>query len=108
MKADIYTSGHSANATAFMAKRSFDSHGLFFAQYLGSGSSILDCGCGPGSITIGIAERVYPGSIVGVDVGTSQLTLATSAATARAVSNVSFKSADCYSLPFDAKDGLIN
>jgi hypothetical protein len=50
-----YTPGHSENATDFMSKRSFDSHGQFFSPHLSVGLSVLDCGCGPGSITVGVA-----------------------------------------------------
>jgi hypothetical protein len=40
-----YTPGHSANATAFMAARSFGSHGEFIKRYLTPGMKVLDCGC---------------------------------------------------------------
>ena len=29
--------------------------------------SLLDCGCGPGTITIGLAEVLAPGRVVGID-----------------------------------------
>ncbi len=102
MKAESYTPGHSQNATDFMSKRSFDSHGQFFSEYLTAGVSVLDCGCGPGSITFGIAERVFPGQVVGVDFGASQIARASAAATTSSVRNVTFQTADSYSLPFDA------
>ena len=57
---DTYLPGHSRNATDFMARRSLDSHGDFFLPYLTTGHAVLDCGCGPGTITLGIAERVTP------------------------------------------------
>ncbi len=42
------TPGHSVNATAFMAARSFTTHGGFIEPYLKLGMNVLDCGCGPG------------------------------------------------------------
>ena len=36
---------------------------------------LLDCGCGPGSISIGLAEAVAPGQVVGVDIEPSQYRL---------------------------------
>jgi SAM-dependent methyltransferase len=84
-----------------MAKRSLQSHGGFFAPYLTVGVSVLDCGCGPGSITRGIARAVRPGRVVGVDFGPSQIEQATALATDEGVENVSFEVADCYSLPFE-------
>lgn len=97
-----YTPGHSQNASDFMAKRSLASHGQFFAQYLRPGLSVLDCGCGPGSITLGIAEAVYPGNTVGIDLGESQIARAKAAISGTSQANVAFQVAACYSLPFPA------
>ena len=49
------------------AKRSAESQAAFFLPHLRSGMELLDLGCGPGSITIGLAERVAPGRTVGFD-----------------------------------------
>lgn len=100
LTADVYTPGHSRNATAFMAQRSLQSHGQFFLPHLAAGLSVLDCGCGPGSITLGIAEAVTPGTVAGIDFGSSQIEDARAAARRRGLKNVSFETADCYALPF--------
>src|ERR1700741_369822 len=101
MTAKRYTPGHTSNASDFMAKRSLQSHGQFFLNHLTPGVSVLDCGCGPGSITLGIARAVYPGLVTGIDFGGSQIERATARATEEAVSNVTFRVADCYALPFE-------
>ena len=49
------------------AKRSAESQAAFFLPHLRSGMELLDVGCGPGSITIGLAERVAPGRTIGFD-----------------------------------------
>lgn len=95
---ETYTPGHTENATTFMAARSLATHGQFFARHLTPGLSVLDCGCGPGAITLGIAQTVSPGPVVGVDAGPSQVERATAAAAG--VPNASFRVADCYRLPF--------
>lgn len=100
MTTDVYTPGHSQNATDFMAKRSVKSHGAFFVPQLAAGLSVLDCGCGPGSITLGIAGLVSPGQVVGVDFGSSQIDRARAAAHRAGIANVEFRTADCYALPF--------
>jgi SAM-dependent methyltransferase len=100
MNAESYTPGHTANASDFMARRSLQSHGQFFLGHLTPGVSVLDCGCGPGTITLGIARAVRPGPVTGVDFGASQVERATARATAEAVANVTFRVADCYALPF--------
>src|SRR5215472_16524509 len=93
-----YTPGHSTNATAFMAARSFGSHGEFVRPYLVAGMKVLDCGCGPGAISVGLAEAVGPaGHVTGVDFGESQIEVAK----ARATSNLTFRVASIYELPFE-------
>jgi ubiquinone/menaquinone biosynthesis C-methylase UbiE len=101
MKTESYTPGHSTNATDFMSKRSLASHGAFFDRHLRAGMRVLDCGCGPGSITLGIARRVAPAETVGVDFSESQIIRAKKDALERAVANVRFLNAGCYSLPFE-------
>jgi 2-polyprenyl-3-methyl-5-hydroxy-6-metoxy-1,4-benzoquinol methylase len=93
-----YTPGHSANATAFMAARSFSSHGEFIRPYIKPGITVLDCGCGPGAISVGLAEAVGPaGHVIGVDLGESQVQVAK----ARGNPNLSFQVASVYELPFE-------
>jgi ubiquinone/menaquinone biosynthesis C-methylase UbiE len=101
MKSESYTPGHTANATDFMSKRTLQSHGAFFQQYLSSGLSVLDCGCGPGSITQGIVAAVHPGKVVGVDFGESQIERAKKDVAEHNIKNVEFIAASCYSLPFE-------
>jgi SAM-dependent methyltransferase len=93
-----YTPGHSANATAFMAARSFSSHGEFIRPYIKPGLTVLDCGCGPGAISVGLAEAVGPaGHVTGIDFGESQIQVAQ----ARGNPNLSFQVASVYALPFE-------
>jgi len=98
---ETYTLGYSDTALGFVSRRTLESHGAFFIPYLHPGMTVLDCGCGPGSITLGIAARVgNHGSVVGVDMDESQVRLATANAAARAVTNVSFRTGSAYALPF--------
>ena len=92
-----YTPGHSASATNFMAQRTFDSHGAFFIDFIQPGHEVLDCGCGPGSITHGVAGKCFPGKVTGIDFGESQIDFARQAAP----DNATFQTADCTDLPFD-------
>ncbi|MBI5570623.1 MAG: methyltransferase domain-containing protein [Desulfomonile tiedjei] len=103
MPSESYTPGHTQNAMDFMSRRTLESHGQFFLPHLASGLSVLDCGCGPGTITLNIAVRVTPSQVVGVDLSASQIELAAANARRESVSNVEFKTADCYALPFDDK-----
>jgi ubiquinone/menaquinone biosynthesis C-methylase UbiE len=76
MNHEAYTPGHTRNSTDFMAERSFESHGSFFAPYIDRSHIVLDVGCGPGSISIGIARAVSSGRLHAVDFGESQINTA--------------------------------
>src|SRR6266850_7606710 len=39
----------------------------FLAPHLRGGMRLIDCGCGPGSITVDLAQAVAPGEAIGVD-----------------------------------------
>jgi SAM-dependent methyltransferase len=64
--------------------------------------SLLDVGCGPGTITIDLARRVQPGRVVGLDADHGVIAAAREAAGEAGVP-VEFAVADAYSLP--AGDG---
>jgi len=62
--------------------------------------TLLDCGCGPGSITVDLAEIIAPGETVGIDLAQAQLGHAQDVAAQRGVSNVRFELANVHDLPF--------
>jgi ubiquinone/menaquinone biosynthesis C-methylase UbiE len=68
--------------------------------HLKKGMTLLDCGCGPGTITLGLAEAVAPGQVVGLDLEASQITLARKLAEERKLKTVDFKVGSVYELPF--------
>lgn len=72
----------------------------FFLPHLHSGMSLLDCGCGVGSITLDLAAIVAPGRVVGLDLDERQLALARRAAAQRGLTNVIFQRGNVYDLPF--------
>lgn len=100
MPDERYTLGYADEAIRFLDRRSLDSHGAFFAPLLLAGMAVLDCGCGPGGITRGIAARVAPGHVTGIDRDASQVELAARRAAQAGVGNVTFRAASVYELPF--------
>ena len=65
------------------------------------GQRLLDVGCGPGTITIDLAARVAPGSVVGLDRSQRVVEVARDAARSAGATNVAFQVGDVYALPFD-------
>ncbi len=61
---------------------------------------LLDVGCGPGAITVGLAGVVAPGEVVGVDFQATQVDQARALAAERGVVNARFEIGDAYQLPF--------
>lgn len=84
----------------FIATRTAETQAAFLLPHLRPGMDLLDCGCGPGSITVGLARRVAPGRVVGIDINPSQIELAQSSAAEQNVPNLRFETADIYALPF--------
>lgn len=74
--------------------------GGFFTPFLRSGMRLLDCGCGPGSITVGLAELVAPGEVIGIDASADLIASAQDNAASAGLSNATFQTGDVYSLPF--------
>jgi len=97
---ETYTPGYSEVAAAFMVRRRLDPNGAFFLPYLQPGISVLDCGCGPGSITRDIAKQVSPGKVTGVDVNADQVAAAAREAKSQGIANVEFRQGSAYALPF--------
>src|SRR5215831_13844206 len=76
---------------AEMALRTAAKEGAFFLPFLRPGMRVLDLGCGPGSITLGLAEAVAPGEAIGVDLQPSQVAQAQALSVAWGVTNARFE-----------------
>jgi SAM-dependent methyltransferase len=96
---EVYIASH-REQVSYTGTRTATEWVPFFLPHLRPGMSLLDCGCGVGSITLDLAERVAPGQVVGVDLDASQIALARAEAGRRGLSNVRFEVASIYELPF--------
>ncbi|MEM6650718.1 MAG: methyltransferase domain-containing protein [Pseudomonadota bacterium] len=68
-----------------------------------TGAAALDVGCGPGDVTLRLAELVGPaGRIVGVDTNDKALEKARDRAAAAQAANITFQCGDVYALPIKA------
>lgn len=97
---DTYAVGYRPEVVDFFSSRRAAKQAAFFVPYLSSGITLLDCGCGPGSLTTDLAEVVVPGEAYGIDIEPSQILAARKHAASRGVRNVHFAVASVYELPY--------
>lgn len=93
-----YQHGHHASVVTDHAKRTADVAASFFLPFLEPGMRLLDIGCGPGSITSGLAQRVAPAETIGIDPSPSVIETARSLAGGMA--HLTFEVGDIYRPPF--------
>jgi ubiquinone/menaquinone biosynthesis C-methylase UbiE len=97
---ETYTHGHAPAVVQQHARRTADEAAAFLLPELRPGMRLLDVGCGPGSITRGLAERVAPGLVVGLDLSRETLEAARGDAAARGLDNLRYEEGSVYELPF--------
>jgi SAM-dependent methyltransferase len=94
-----YTHGHHESVLRSHRWRTADNSAAYLVPHLRPGQALLDVGCGPGTITVDLADRVSPGSAVGVDASIEVLEGAVSSMAGDRAA-VGFAAADVFSLPF--------
>ena len=100
-KSKDYALGYGDATVAWMAARHVGYQGAFLAKHLESGMSLLDCGCGPGTLTCGLAEIVSPGQVTAMDIEATQIEKAQSLASEKGLQNIQFQQASILKLPFE-------
>ena len=100
--AEVYQHGHHASVVSNHAKRTADTVAAFFLPLLRPGMRLLDVGCGPGSITQGLAKRVAPAQTIGIDASASVIETARSLADA-SLENLAFEVGNIYEPRFPAE-----
>jgi ubiquinone/menaquinone biosynthesis C-methylase UbiE len=73
----------------------------FLLPYLEPGLNLIDIGCGPGTITLGLAEAVAPGFAIGVDHDESHVAAARALALEHGRVSLTFERASAMLLPFN-------
>jgi ubiquinone/menaquinone biosynthesis C-methylase UbiE len=99
LRKDSYTLGYTMPVVSFMSHRTAETHAAFFLPRLERGWRVLDAGCGPGTITLGLARAVYPGIVTGIDVEESQFAHARKQGEEDEC-RMEFRKASVYELPF--------
>ena len=96
-----YTMGYTPEFLQLLGRRNAETHAAYLLSHLEPGMRVLDFGCGPGTITVGLAQAVPMGEVHGVDMEHSQIDLARAAASAGGHHNAEFHVGNVYELPFE-------
>lgn len=98
MHQEKYTHGHHESVLKSHTWRTIANSADYLSPHLRQDQSLLDIGCGPGTITVEFADRLAPGRVVGLDASAEVIARA-SAEFARP--NLEFVVGDAYALPFE-------
>ncbi|MER7982208.1 MULTISPECIES: class I SAM-dependent methyltransferase [unclassified Streptomyces] len=96
----VYTHGHHESVLRSHTWRTAANSAAYLLDSLKPHMKILDIGCGPGTITADLAERVPDGHVTGVDHAAGVLDRARQEAAGRGLRNVDFAVADVNALDF--------
>ena len=99
--APTYTMGYGPEFRKMLERRNAADCAAHLLPHLKPGMRLLDLGCGPGTISVGLAEAVAPGTLLGLDMEETQVEMANAAARAGGHDNASFQTGDATDLPFD-------
>ncbi len=101
---DTYSHGHHASVLRSHEWRTAENSAPHLLGHLRPGQRLLDLGCGPGTITADLAERVAPGEVVGIDPSADVIERARANVAARPggiPAGLRFEVGDGYRLAFD-------
>lgn len=97
---NVYTHGHHDSVLRSHRSRTVANSAAYLVDRLVPGVSVLDVGCGPGSITVEMAGMVAPGRVTAVETADAVLAEARALAADAGVSTVEFAVADVHALDF--------
>jgi ubiquinone/menaquinone biosynthesis C-methylase UbiE len=99
-KNNYYQCGYKDYMINMIKQRTVENEAKFLLPYLRDDTRLLDCGCGPGSVTVGFAKYITKGEIVGIDIEPSQVEMTKKLAADLGIKNISLQVADIHNLPF--------
>jgi SAM-dependent methyltransferase len=95
-----YTHGHHESVLRSHRWRTAENSAGYLLPHLSSGATVLDVGCGPGTITADLATLVTPARVTALEVTEAALDLARAEITRRGLVNVDFQVGDVHALDF--------
>jgi ubiquinone/menaquinone biosynthesis C-methylase UbiE len=96
-----YTHGHHESVLRSHRWRTAANSAAYLLPQLRPGMTLLDVGCGPGTITCDLARTVAPGRVVGIDRSAQVIDEARSAAAAGGSPTVEFEVGDLFALAYE-------
>ncbi len=96
----VYTHGHHESVLRSHRVRTAENSAGYLLPHLRPGMSVLDVGCGPGTITVDLAARIAPGRLTAVEMTDGALELARAEAQRQSRANVEFVTSDVHALVF--------
>lgn len=96
----VYTHGYHDAVMRSHRWRTAENSAAYLLDELTPGRTVLDVGCGAGTITADLAALVAPGRLTAVDVAEDVLTKTRAQVTQRGLDNVEFVVADVHALRF--------
>jgi SAM-dependent methyltransferase len=102
----VYTHGHAEPVLRSHRWRTAQNSAAYLLPHLRPGMSLLDVGCGPGTITADLAGAVAPGPVTALEVTEDALALARTELAQRGTTGVTFVVGDVHALdlPDDSVD----
>lgn len=97
---DAYTHGHHESVLRAHRWRTAENSAAYLLPHLTPGTSVLDVGSGPGTITADLARIVAPGRVVGTDASADVVAQAAADHPAENGIDLTFAVGDAYALDF--------
>jgi SAM-dependent methyltransferase len=96
----VYTHGHHESVLRSHRWRTAENSAAYLLPHVKSGATLLDIGCGPGTITADLASLVTPGRVTALEVTDAALGLARAEIARRGIESVDFAVGDVHALDF--------
>ncbi len=96
-----YTHGHHESVLRSHTWRTAENSSGYLLPHLRPGMSLLDIGCGPGTITIDLARLVAPGQVIGLDASNDVVAQAQDRAATSGPPTLRFEVGDLFDLDYE-------